>query len=245
MQRTLTYSEAVNGWTSFYSFIPERMIGMNNKFYSFKGGNLFVHNSDNVDRNEFYEENYDSEIEGVINDGPHDVKTFKTFVLESTAPWRTTVESDLGQGVIESAWYSLKEGDYFAHIRRVGVDFDFRSAIGLSNISSFEVVGSSYVITMSFNVDSMVSVGDVFYTLDDGFVYYVGIISNIEGDVITAAIDIQSNNPVVGELGLINKDSTAESYGTTGYYLKYRLVNGSRNFVELFAIGSNLFKSYP
>jgi hypothetical protein len=50
---TLTYSEGVEGWASFYSFLPDWMIGMNNYFYTFKGGNLYRHNVNNT-RNNFY-----------------------------------------------------------------------------------------------------------------------------------------------------------------------------------------------
>ena len=41
---TLTYSQGAKGWPSFYSFQPEMMIGMNNYFYSFKGGDLYSKN---------------------------------------------------------------------------------------------------------------------------------------------------------------------------------------------------------
>ncbi len=36
MNYTLSYSEGVQGWTSFFSFYPDWMIGMNNYFYTFK-----------------------------------------------------------------------------------------------------------------------------------------------------------------------------------------------------------------
>lgn len=246
---TLAYSDSVKGWTSFYSFLPERMIGMNNRFFTFKDGNLWIHNSDNVDRLDFYEEPLISRtpahIEGVINEAPHDVKTFKTFVLEGTAPWKTEVESNLGTGFIDASWYALKEGDYFAHIRRTGVEFDFRSALGLSNITDVVVSGTNYTITMEFNVDGMVSIGDVFYDINVSFPVYVGVISDIVDNVITVDIDIQSTAPTIGRLGVAVKNSTAESYGTTGYYLKYKVSGTFSGFVELFAIGSNLFKSYP
>lgn len=52
---TLTYSPMVQGWPSFYSYNPDWMIGMNNYFYSFKGGNLYRHNSNSL-RNTFYTE---------------------------------------------------------------------------------------------------------------------------------------------------------------------------------------------
>ena len=50
---TLTYDEQIKGWVSFYSYIPEKMIGMNQFLYSFKNGNLYKHNS-NETRNNFY-----------------------------------------------------------------------------------------------------------------------------------------------------------------------------------------------
>ena len=246
---TLTYSEDVKGWPSFYSFIPERMIGMNNRFFTFKDGNLWLHNSDTSERLEFYEEPLISRtpahIEGVINEAPHDVKTFKTFVLESTAAWDTEIESDLGTGFIDASWYSLKEGDYFAHIRRTGTEFDFRSALGLSEITDATSDGTSYTVTMEFNVDGMVSIGDVLYEINVNTPVYIGVISNIVDNIITVTIDGNSVLPTVGRLGVAVKNSTAESYGTTGYYLKYKVSGNFPQFVELFAIGSNLFKSYP
>ena len=42
---TLSYSDKSEGWPSFYSFIPDFMIGMNSYFYTFSGGNLYRHNT--------------------------------------------------------------------------------------------------------------------------------------------------------------------------------------------------------
>ena len=49
---TITYSEAVKGFPSFYSYIPDYIMGMNNYLYTFKGGNLYRHNTNNT-RNNF------------------------------------------------------------------------------------------------------------------------------------------------------------------------------------------------
>ena len=46
---TLTYSESVKGWPSFYSYYPDFILGMNQYLYTFKGGNLYRHNTGNVD----------------------------------------------------------------------------------------------------------------------------------------------------------------------------------------------------
>ena len=54
-EETLSYSEGSKGWPSFYSYIPEYMMGMNSYFYSFDGGNLYRHNT-NAIRNNYYEQ---------------------------------------------------------------------------------------------------------------------------------------------------------------------------------------------
>ncbi len=48
MEQTVTFDEEVNGWTSFFSFVPEFMIGLNGNFFSFKDGEMWIHNSHNV-----------------------------------------------------------------------------------------------------------------------------------------------------------------------------------------------------
>ena len=72
---TLSYSESAQGWPSFYSFIPDYMLGMNNYFYTFKGGNLYRHNV-NETRNNFYGTQYNSKIQSVFNVSPLENKIF-------------------------------------------------------------------------------------------------------------------------------------------------------------------------
>ena len=66
---TLTFSPPAEGWPSFYSFIPEWMQGMNQYFYSFSGGNLWRHNT-NETRNNYYGVQYDATIQSVFNQEP-------------------------------------------------------------------------------------------------------------------------------------------------------------------------------
>ena len=141
MAYTLTYSESVKGWPSFYSFYPEMMVGMNNYFYSFKGGNLYRHNT-GTQRNTYYDALTPdaSTITGVINDSPSTVKKFKTISLEGTAAWDCTVTSDLESGYIDANWFSLKEGDYYGFIRRNQNDnvFEARSAQGIGSVDTVD-----------------------------------------------------------------------------------------------------------
>ena len=50
---TVTYSESVKGWPSFYSYFPDFILGMNQYLYTFKGGNLYRHNN-NERLNNYY-----------------------------------------------------------------------------------------------------------------------------------------------------------------------------------------------
>lgn len=246
MNKTITYSPSAEGWQSFYSYIPEYMIGMNNHFYSFKNGNLYRHNS-NKNRNNFYGVQYPSTITGIINESPSTVKTFKTIVLETTKPWNTTLTSDLGTGYIDRDWFSLKEGDYFAHIRRNDDDgvLEMRSAQGIGRTESVDsTIPAAVVIGFSFNVDSMISIGDLMYLSNETL---VGTITGVQNNIIT--VDTTSGSvPVVNDYVMYVKNNIAESYGNTGYYMEYHLelpVRESSKFVELYSVGSRLFKSNP
>tara|TARA_R110002012_G_scaffold275179_1_gene461707 strand:+ start:783 stop:1796 length:1014 start_codon:yes stop_codon:yes gene_type:complete len=119
---TLTYSDGFKGFPSFYSFIPDYMIGMNNYFYTFKGGDLYRHNV-NERRNNFYSVDYSSKITSVFNDGPLDNKLFKTINLESSFAgashaWGGTFDTDIQTtGFIDALWFEKKEGAWFAFMR--------------------------------------------------------------------------------------------------------------------------------
>ena len=114
---TLTYSETSKGWPSFYSYIPEFMMGMNNFYYSFSGGNIHQHNTNAV-RNNYYGVQSFSSITSVFNEEPLTNKVFKTLNLESNAAWRAVVTTDIpNNGLVDANWFEKKEGDWFAFIR--------------------------------------------------------------------------------------------------------------------------------
>ena len=75
---TLTYDPGSKGFPSFYSYAPDWMIGMNNFFYTFKNGNLYRHNTNEL-RNNYYGINYPSTLTSVFNDQPLENKLFKTI----------------------------------------------------------------------------------------------------------------------------------------------------------------------
>ena len=82
---TLTYSETVKGWPSFYSYMPEYIMGMNQYLYTFKGGNLYRHNTNTI-RNRYYGVDYPSTMTSVFNQEPTTVKVFKTIEEKNLGP---------------------------------------------------------------------------------------------------------------------------------------------------------------
>ena len=76
---------------SFYSFIPEFMIGMNSYFYTLQNGNLYRHNT-GADRNTYYGQFSPSTITSVFSTKTYcRYKTFKTLTYESNAAWAQQV----------------------------------------------------------------------------------------------------------------------------------------------------------
>ena len=107
---TLSYNKNVEGWTSFFSYLPEMMVGMNGRFYTFKGGNVYLHNSSDK-RNRFYGQQYPSRITSVFNDEPMTVKNFKTIATYGNMPWDCVVTTDLSTGSVSNTFFEEKEGN--------------------------------------------------------------------------------------------------------------------------------------
>ncbi len=105
--KTITFNEAVNGWSSFKSFVPENGVSVSKKYFTFKDAKLFQHyipklqgstgsfdiatgfyikttaeQADNY--NEFYGVNNYSSIQAVVNPEPSTVKIFNTINYEGS-----------------------------------------------------------------------------------------------------------------------------------------------------------------
>ncbi len=249
---TLTFSESVNGWPSFYSYEPDFILGMNQYLYTFKNGNLYRHNT-NERRNNYYGVDHDSTITGVFNQEPTTTKVFKTIELESDDSWDCEVLSDLGTGFMPASYFILKEGAYFAYIRRAaGSDnLELRSAQGIGTFSSTTGTGPNPIdLGFDFSIDSILSVGDVAYynntSVSPSTIEEIGTITSISSDRKTITIE----NPLILTVVppsyiLYVKNSVAESYGTLGYFLQFKLTNNNTEAVELFTVDSDVFKSNP
>ena len=267
---TLTYSETSKGFPSFYSFFPDYMIGMNQFFYTFKGGNLFRHNTNN-DYNTFYGTTFPSTMSSVFNDMPLQNKLFKTINLESDDAWQGTFVTDIqNTGFIDYRWYEKKEEAWFAFIRNDGgtgasvteAEFELRSLNGIARSTSVGGAANAYVVTfdLSINIGSIVSVGDYLYYALPPYdtPIFAGEITNIDVDKANGinSIVIDSTSvpgatnpiPINDAYFLYIKNPIAESHGVLGHYCEFTLtlpVQESINTSELFAVESEVMKSFP
>ena len=115
-ETTISFSEDVNGWTSFKSFIPEGGLSVSKKYFTFKDGMLYQHYKplkydeqtsvwqdvtleEAENYNHFYEHlgqdaySY-SKVKLTINAEPSVVKTFNTLNYEGTQAFVSGVTSD-------------------------------------------------------------------------------------------------------------------------------------------------------
>jgi len=245
---TLTYSPMLEGWTSFHSYYPEWMTNMNNFLYTFKSGELWKHNT-NATRNSWYGAASDpSTVTVVFNDSPSEPKMFKTLAYESDNQWKATVTTDLNSGVMEASYFELKEGDYFTYIRRNPdtVDLKAMSTQGIGTASAVTLVAAAtYRIDFAFNIGTTISVGDTVYIGSVGGLAISGVVTAHTGTSVTVNIVVGGTIPAVGNFIVYVKNAVAESYGARGYYMQVLLENTNSNAVELFAVSSQIFKSYP
>lgn len=111
---TICFSEDVNGWVTRKTFYPDNGISLNNRFYTYKSGELWAHDSLKSPRNNFYNEQSVSSVDLNINDNPSVIKKYKTLGYEGSAGWNATVETD--QQLSSELSFKEKENKYFVNI---------------------------------------------------------------------------------------------------------------------------------
>ena len=238
--KTITYSDNADGWTSFWGYQPDWMIGLSNVFYSWYKSGFYKHNSSTSNRGNFYGiYNFPSTIKTIFNEDSASTKMFKTLSLDSTATWTATMLTDLDtNGSILSSDYVEKEGGWYAYIRANSATSNspnLLSTQGIGNTHIGSAVGAT--ATFPFVISTNLAVGDrVFFNNT-----LVGTIVSATATTITVA---GAGFPGGAGYVYVVKNSIAESFGLRGYYMEVELSVLSASEVELFSISSSLFKSY-
>lgn len=265
IEYTVTYSDSAGGFPSFYSYYPEEIRGMNQNLFTFNEGNIYIHNSDNVDRCTFYGVFTPMSVRSVINNSPTESKVFKTISLDSSHEWGLDSFTDLESGNIDSTYFENKEGNYFAFIRGIDsvpvtdTELPLRSSQGIGSTTTVDISDPTNIIITypSKTIDNVISIGDLIYYLNGGVYTLCGVVTTVSkkivsGATITSGITVDSTTGVGGSTGISPGDYTfyiknaiAESHGLRGYYLEFLIENYETEQSEIFEIGSEVFKSFP
>ena len=120
---TIAYSEWIDRWTSFYSYLPEKMENVGMKVVAFKDGQLWLQDSNSV-RNNFFGVQYKSEVEPIANENPKNIKVFRAIAVESNKAWSCPkitipINAKYLQGMetrIKKGRFVNKEGIFYSEI---------------------------------------------------------------------------------------------------------------------------------
>ena len=130
----ISFSDKLNVWNSFYSYIPDYIESAGMDLVSWKDGNLYAHNSDSVTPMNFYGEQHDGEIAIVSSVGdPINVKTPTTIEIQDNSTyelsgdtevmdWDTVedgIETETSQvSDLQTSDFSFREGKAYAALLR-------------------------------------------------------------------------------------------------------------------------------
>lgn len=267
--------ERVKGWPSFYSYYPDWMIGMNNFFYTLYRGNLYRHNSNatrnrfyDVNYNSTITTVFNAApLENKL------FKTLELQGTDSwDALMETDIQIST---TIDNTWFEKKEQVWFAFVRNRNVNqpsgsiptnFLLRSVNGLAQSLSVDTTDpAAVIINFALSVDlSRVQGSPIGSGNDVADTLFFGTgTPTLCGQVVEVDINLQAginrlivnttvpivtggNTPPTGtEFFLYAKNSTAESHGVLGHYSTVKLTNSLTTQVELFAVQSEVMKSYP
>lgn len=136
------------------------------------------------------------------------------------------------------------------------IDLKAVSTQGIGNAISIDSsTPSAVVATFAFNINNSISIGDNVYkmgivdpaadpVISNGTLTSIGIVTGITPTSLTIDAD-PGTIPLVSDFLVGVKNSQVESYGSRGFYMEVKLENEDTTEVELFSIGSDIFKSFP
>lgn len=103
-------------WVTRYSYVPEGMERLKNRFFSFKDGSIYIH--DKGTNNTFYGSSSPSLIKIISNFNPSLVKTFDAISIEGNDTWSATFSNTDQNSSLATGDYAEKERSYYADIPR-------------------------------------------------------------------------------------------------------------------------------
>ena len=231
---TWLFSDKNNGWLTRLTFNPEDMCRINSKFISFKNGEIWVHNDDSV-YNTFYGIEYPTKFTFNFSQNPSDRKIYRNLEIEGTIPIKATCVTDLDNGYVNVADFDKKEGVYYGYIRGKNGNLD-------TSQLNYQGIGNCYlsgvVLTFVNEIDSIISVGDVI--IDSNMQVIGTIVSKTANSLSLNSVTID----VDGQFVLAVKPESVQQQGVLGYHLQVDCEFESNTKQEIFAINSEVSKSF-
>ena len=144
--KTLNFDEIVLGWTSLFTYGPDNLFSVANKFFSTDQGDIYEHYSTIVNRGNFYGVQGDSTITTIFNQDPSLIKTFQTINYEGGSNWELTSLTTNEDSAQKVEVYSLPttlaamEAQLLTNEFKAKEDKYFANLINTSAVTSGEVI---------------------------------------------------------------------------------------------------------
>ena len=143
---TISYSEDTKGWTSFKSWLQQTGVSINDKYFTFSGGELYQHHDNDV-RNNFYGTQYSSTFCVLFNDMPSSVKNFSSLSYEGS---QSKIDANLTGGeyynnIAQTGWFAesiitdLETGQIPEFKEKEGKWFNFIRGNKANNLANLNV----------------------------------------------------------------------------------------------------------
>jgi len=236
---TWIYSDAQNGWLSTQDFNPEEMIRVNGNLFSFKNGEVYIHNQEfdgsNPNYNIFYGESFPSEASFNYSQEASVRKNYKTIEIEGSTAVQIGLTTDLDRGYVNLADFEKKEGVFVAYTR-------YDNGVVNTELLSYQGIGqatiSGLTLDFGFEIDPIISVGDLI--LNSNLQIVGTIVSKTANSLTLNTV----NNLSSGDFVLASKPKSVQQQGLTGYYMRVDMSFESNRREEIYAVNSEVFKSF-
>ena len=231
---TWVYSPEVGGFLGKQTFNPDSMLRVNNEFLSFKGSDVYKHNIG--DYSTFYDVFYPISFEFNFNEDPSSRKIFKNVSIEGNSAWNVSLKTDLQDGYVNQSDFVDKEGVNYGYIRgNNSLDLATIAVTGLGLVNEINTLTSEILLN---EIPSYISVGDLVYNTS------LVLIGTITGITSSSIVLSSFAGLSVGQFILSSKPSSVETSGIRGYYMNTRFSLQPSQYVEVYAVNSEVVKSF-
>ncbi len=246
------FKENVKGFTSKYSFVPDELVSLNNKTYSFKAGAIWLHDSGSV-YNNFYGVQGNSTVKLLVNQHPSNIKTFDAISLEQSKndasltikTFLSDESTDITTGALSYSDFVKKEGIYYANFKRNTSTTDL-TGVNIYGLGTVKNVTNWATKKIELNNNSLIvpnglSEGDTVYISSSGLV--VGIVKTYVPSATGGELEFSAVTtlPSVSDFLYAKKALTSLTGGDLrGYAAEIELTVTSTGKYEIFAVNTEV-----